>query len=57
VGKYKVELYLNDQLVQTLEYVVQEAGAQTPFVESATLAKGYEEAKRWTRPPSLPKMT
>jgi len=41
-GKYKVELYLNDQLVQTLEYVVQEAGAQTPFVESATLAKGYE---------------
>ena len=42
-GSYKVDVYLNDKLDRTLEYQVEESEAGTPAIESATLAKGYDQ--------------
>jgi len=42
VGSYRVAIYMHDKLSRTLEYQVAQAEVKTPTIESAILAKGYE---------------
>jgi hypothetical protein len=44
-GSYKVDVYLNDKLDRTLEYQVEEPEVKTPTIQSATLAKGYDNVE------------